>query len=272
VPLILTHAQPFGRRLAFCSHCPHGGGRTITLNAPARHDTLVADNASLLHEMIRQYLFERGENPEHRGEPSRREIMRLHAEITGATIWSGRSRVVRRDGSVVRCNAPSPTGEPSLTQGDIARWPHSVGIDFGRLGRNVELDVTPVRTDRRGSEPVRHPIVPVRSPITPVHPPIYLIKLTNTRQGPYCGNEEAQMREMSADLYGVGWAGVPVSSLRGDATWGRVGGGKQEAYLQNLRPRHRTPRAQSFLLARVSVGGCAPGGRAPVSDEFLEVV
>jgi len=36
VPLVLTNAQPFGKRLAFCSYTP-GFRRTIT-----RHDTAIA--------------------------------------------------------------------------------------------------------------------------------------------------------------------------------------------------------------------------------------
>jgi hypothetical protein len=34
----------------------------------------------------------------------------------------------------VRGNLPHPvTGQPSLTQHDIAHWPHSIGIDLGTL-------------------------------------------------------------------------------------------------------------------------------------------
>jgi len=62
VPLVLSHTQPFGRLLAFCSYGTGiKSGRTITLNVPKHHTVLVADNGVLLHEMIHQYLFERGE-------------------------------------------------------------------------------------------------------------------------------------------------------------------------------------------------------------------
>jgi len=62
VPIVLTHTQPFGRRLAFCSHGAFG--RTITLNIPkaARSSALLADNSALLHEMVHQGLFEAGES------------------------------------------------------------------------------------------------------------------------------------------------------------------------------------------------------------------
>lgn len=141
VPLVLTNTQPFGKRLAFCSHSETGQGRTITLNVPKFHNELLADNNTLLHEMIHQWLNERGEDAAHASDGWRREIMRLHREITGTEIWAGRSKTVRRkdqDGArVVRINLPHPTtGEASLTQGQIARWPHEPAglITLGQLG------------------------------------------------------------------------------------------------------------------------------------------
>jgi hypothetical protein len=135
VPLVLTNTLPFGRRLAFCSYDPDARGRTITLNVPKDHTVLVADNNTLLHEMVHQLLFERGEDPNHAGEPWRREIMRLTKLITGKDIWAGRTKTARRDGRIVRINAPHPqTGEPSLPQKIIACWPHDgLGIDFGHF-------------------------------------------------------------------------------------------------------------------------------------------
>jgi len=122
VPLVLTHTQPFGKRLAFCSYNINATGRTITLNVPKHHKSLLADNDTLLHEMVHQFLFKRGEYPSHDGEPWRREIMRLTKQIAGREIWAGRSVTVRRDKRVVRINAPHPeTKEPSLPQAIIAR-------------------------------------------------------------------------------------------------------------------------------------------------------
>jgi hypothetical protein len=64
----------------------------------------------------------------------RREIMRLHELVTGKKIWAGASITKRQDGRVVRINAPSPTGKASLTQRQIARWPHAVrGLHWGSL-------------------------------------------------------------------------------------------------------------------------------------------
>ncbi|HEY4982281.1 MAG TPA: SprT-like domain-containing protein [Pseudolabrys sp.] len=138
VPIVMTHAQPFGKRLAFCSYNPDTHGRTITLNVPKKHNTLLADNAVLLHEMIHQYLFERGEEASHAGDGWRREIMRINWLIAGKEIWAGRSTTARRkvDGVVVRMNVPHPdTGKKSLGQSDIALWPHNRrGIRLGKLG------------------------------------------------------------------------------------------------------------------------------------------
>jgi hypothetical protein len=134
VPLVITNTQPFGRRLAFCSYDPDASGRTITLNVPTAFRFLLADNGTLLHEMIHQALFERGEDAAHASEGWRTEIMRLHTLITGSQIWAGRSTTKRIDGKVIRINEPRKDGTVSLTQGAIARWPHSVSIDLGKLG------------------------------------------------------------------------------------------------------------------------------------------
>src|SRR5262245_37744141 len=72
---------------------------------------LMADSGTLLHEMVHQYLNERGERAGHDSEGWRREIMRLHELVTGKKIWAGASITKRQDGRVVRINAPSPTGK-----------------------------------------------------------------------------------------------------------------------------------------------------------------
>ena len=84
--------------------------------------------------MVHQYLNERGERAGHDSEGWRREIMRLHELVTGKKIWAGASITKWQDGRVVRINAPSPTGKASLTQRQIARWPHAVrGLHWGPL-------------------------------------------------------------------------------------------------------------------------------------------
>jgi hypothetical protein len=136
VPLVITHTQPFGRRLAFCSYRGEGKtGRTITLNVPQLHEVLLADNGVLLHEMVHQYLFESGKAPGHDSDGWRYEIMRITKQITGTDIWAGKSVVRRINGKPTRLNAPGTDGQLSLKQGEIARWPHTVaGINLGALG------------------------------------------------------------------------------------------------------------------------------------------
>jgi hypothetical protein len=93
-----------------------------------------ADNGVLLHEMIHQFLQERDEDPKHMG---RALVAGDYAPDEGhhRDIWAGKSKTVRQGEKVVRMNAPRPvTGEPPLGQADIASWPHSIGIDLGRLG------------------------------------------------------------------------------------------------------------------------------------------
>jgi hypothetical protein len=48
IPLVITQTMPFGRRLAFCSHYPNGGGRTITVNVPGAHEKLLAADLEAL--------------------------------------------------------------------------------------------------------------------------------------------------------------------------------------------------------------------------------
>jgi hypothetical protein len=127
VPLVITHTQPFGKRIGFCSYNPDSSsGRTITLNVPKRKYTgrryeLLADNNTLLHEMLHQFLFERGEDAAHLSGGWRREIIRLTKQITGKDIWAGRSKSFRRGKSIIRMNVPHPeTKEPSLPQAIIA--------------------------------------------------------------------------------------------------------------------------------------------------------
>jgi len=48
IPLVITHTQPFGRRLAFCS-MSKDKERAITLNVPTMFTDLMADSGSPLH-------------------------------------------------------------------------------------------------------------------------------------------------------------------------------------------------------------------------------
>jgi hypothetical protein len=97
---------------------------------------LVADNCTLLHEMAHQFLFEQDEDAAHDSDGWRREIMRLNKLITKKEIWAGRSKTMRDKTRVFRGNEPHPeTGKASLSQLQIARWPHDgSGIKLGKLG------------------------------------------------------------------------------------------------------------------------------------------
>ena len=114
IPLVITNAQPFGKRLAFCSSA-HGQSRTITVNVPStRHQRLLADNNTLLHEMVHQFLVERGNPPGHDGLAWRREIMRLHKTIHQ-----------RRDlGGPLKDSAPGRQGCPH--QRASSGWPRVI--------------------------------------------------------------------------------------------------------------------------------------------------
>lgn len=157
IPLVISQTLPFGKRIGQCAHntghCR--SGRAITLNLPDQGGHLIADNNTLLHEMLHQCLFERGENPAHAGEPWRREIMRLTKLITGKPIWAGPSRVVRQNGKAVRINVPHPeTKEPSLPQAVIARWPHDgLNINLGFLGQLPDTLGSDIAAAKGGHSP-----------------------------------------------------------------------------------------------------------------------
>ncbi len=167
IPLIVSQMLPFGRRIGQCSYNLRSWqGRAITLNLPDAGGHLIADNNTLLHEMLHQYLFERGEDPAHMAEPWRREIMRLTKLITGKTIWAGPSKVIRQNGKATRINAPHPkTKEPSLPQAVIARWPHnelaaSISASLANPS-NGELNWIELPIGRLPELELRVPIAPI---------------------------------------------------------------------------------------------------------------
>jgi hypothetical protein len=137
LPIFLTPTLPYGRRVG--ETCCGNAVTHIALAAPRVGNILVADRGVLLHEMIHQLLHERGQDPGHKDQPWRQEIMRLHLQITGKSIWAGAYTVGKQkcaDGErrSVRMNQADPaTGRESITQGKIARWPHSLGVRLGHL-------------------------------------------------------------------------------------------------------------------------------------------
>jgi hypothetical protein len=133
LPIYLTQTSPYGHWIGVT--CYAEAVTHIALTVPSIGRVLVADRGTLLHEMVHQFLYESGENPNHNGEPWRREVMRLHQRLTGTEVWAGAPTVAKVNGRHSRrLNRPHPeTGVASLTQGAIARWPHSVDIDLGSL-------------------------------------------------------------------------------------------------------------------------------------------
>jgi hypothetical protein len=137
LPIFLTPTSPYGHWIGLT--CCSETVTHIAMTAPRVGKVLVADRNTLLHEMIHQYLFETGQDPKHEGEPWRKEIMRLHELLTGETIWAGAYTVKKvrqangRRKSVKGNRAEPRAGRPSITQGEIARWPQSLGIRLGSL-------------------------------------------------------------------------------------------------------------------------------------------
>jgi len=135
VPILLVATSPHGHWLGLTHGSHERAVHRIELTNPGRKRVLVARRATLLHEMIHQHLVERGEDPHHDGEPWRREITRMHAElIEGERLWCAYDQVKKINGSSVRVPRPAPEpGMRAIAQKDIARWPRSVGIDLGKL-------------------------------------------------------------------------------------------------------------------------------------------
>ena len=132
LPIVPTPTLPFGH----CVGLTSGGGiaRHILLAAPKDHDVLVGDKGVLLHEMIHQHLFETGQDVRHAGQPWCDCVMRLNKRIARKAIFASPTTVRKIDGRSVRLNpACAATGRASLSQQEIARWPHSTGIELGAL-------------------------------------------------------------------------------------------------------------------------------------------
>jgi hypothetical protein len=136
LPIFFTNTTPFGKRLAHC--CGNERCRHIALNVPKStgHGSygLIADANTILHEMVHQCLNERGVSPKHAHQPWREEIARIHLQITGESLSLGAQKVIKvkqPDGS--RKSVRVMAEEGSLSQAQIARWPHNLGIDLGAL-------------------------------------------------------------------------------------------------------------------------------------------
>ena len=132
-PITLVATSPHGHWVGLCagSACRC---HLIQLTYPNGGEKLIADRGVLLHEMVHQGLVEAGLDSKHRGKPWRNEITRLHLTLTGERLWCAYDQVKKINGHSVR--VPKPAPEPdmrSIEQAEIARWPHTVGIDLGAL-------------------------------------------------------------------------------------------------------------------------------------------
>lgn len=139
IPICIVQSPPYGHWLG-CTACNMTRKRAhlIQLSYPkgtfkhGRHyqpPVLVADRATLLHEMIHQHLVELGKDPGHDTPGWCAEVMRLHRVITGVKIWAaqekiGKTKMVDGHRSSRRYQPKDPeTGATSLDWGSIARWP-----------------------------------------------------------------------------------------------------------------------------------------------------
>jgi hypothetical protein len=131
IPIFLVPCTPFGHMVGWT--CCQSEITHIALCKPREGTTLVADCGTLLHEMIHQFLHQRGACPKHAGQPWRDTIIRLHKQITGEPLVLIRQKVikVRQADGTRRSARQSPKG--AVTQGQIARWPHSFGLQFKPL-------------------------------------------------------------------------------------------------------------------------------------------
>jgi hypothetical protein len=105
--------------------------RNVYLMYPGKKRSWGFVRGVLLHEMVHQFLEQSGKCTAHDGEPWRREIMRL-SQVFGKNIWAGKYTVRKVRGKSQRVNLPNPDEDSKaqeLTQGQIARWPDSIGVE-----------------------------------------------------------------------------------------------------------------------------------------------
>lgn len=125
VPIIYVPASPYGHWIGLCSGDGHRTGYIYLTRRPWEET-----RGTVLHEMLHQYLSESGQGvPRHNGQPWRDEIMRISRDHFGREIRANGPKVTKErlpDTASRRSVKVYESG--SLIQGEIARWPHSVGI------------------------------------------------------------------------------------------------------------------------------------------------
>lgn len=129
MPICVVPVSPYGHWAGLCcGSTTRREAALIYLCVPRDGKTLVADRGVLLHEMLHAHLMARGDDPQHSGQAWRDEIVRLSA-IAGRTVVARATKVVKD----ANRKSMRVTPEGSLTQREIASWPHSIGLKLGRL-------------------------------------------------------------------------------------------------------------------------------------------
>lgn len=82
--------------------------------------------------MAHAWLVQTGQNSKHDGQPWRDEIMRL-SKILGSSVLAGKTHVRKVKQPDRTRKSVRAVDEGSLSQAEIASWPHSVGIKFRAL-------------------------------------------------------------------------------------------------------------------------------------------
>jgi hypothetical protein len=124
-PVLHVPTSPYGHWLGL-----HRVQRNIYLMPTGEKRSWPFVRGVLLHEMIDQTLNQRGQNQAHAGTPWCEEIMRISRQL-GREISAGKYMVKKIDGKSRHVNqGPSePSGARVLKQKEIARWPHSIGLE-----------------------------------------------------------------------------------------------------------------------------------------------
>jgi hypothetical protein len=150
-PILITRSRVFawGRcigwtRVKTCENDPY---RQIQVKQ-FHYQVCPEQREVLLHEMVHQCLFERGQNPKHDGQPWCDEIMRI-SRLLGRPIWAGKYTVIREGKDTRRGNKAAPAELAdlrALNQKEIAGWPYSIGLRLPECDAQLHVTATVPRS------------------------------------------------------------------------------------------------------------------------------
>lgn len=129
IPITASNAMTYGRCIGFFSYAGHSEIRiksSYLQRVP--QDTWGTWKDILFHEMIHQYLEERGDDCRHNSVTWCNEIMRLGSLIWDVNFWASPSSPRKINGQSVRIQKRSPSGEESIPMKDISAFPHSLRL------------------------------------------------------------------------------------------------------------------------------------------------